>query len=188
MTGTREIVRVEIGERSYALHVGRGNLDQIGACLAAVHPGALCLLVTDDRVERLYAQRVASALRESGLRVDTLSFPAGRESKSLAIAEGRWSELAQRNATRGSVLVALGGGVVGDLAGFVATTYARGLPFWQIPTTLIAQVDSSVGGKVGINLPQAKNMVGAFWQPAGVLIDTETLSTLPAREYQSGLA
>jgi 3-dehydroquinate synthase len=117
-----------------------------------------------------------------------LEVPAGEETKCVAQAERLWNALADAKTDRKSVVIAAGGGVVGDLAGFVAATYARGLPFFQMPTTLLAQVDSSVGGKVGINLPQAKNIVGAFWQPAGVLIDLDALATLPDREYRAGLA
>ena len=112
---------------------------------------------------------------------------AGETSKSVKTAELLWNRLLQANADRKTAIVAVGGGVIGDLAGFVAATFTRGLRFVQVPTTLLAQVDSSVGGKVAINLPEAKNMVGAFWQPAGVIIDTRVLSSLPQREYQAGL-
>ena len=112
----------------------------------------------------------------------------GEQTKSIESAAVLWDKLLELGADRKTVVVAVGGGVVGDLAGFVAATFARGLPFVQVPTTLLAQVDSSVGGKVGVNLPGAKNMVGAFWQPAGVLIDTAVLATLPEREYRAGLA
>ena len=117
-----------------------------------------------------------------------LTVPAGEGSKSVAQAQQLWNELARLKCDRKTLIVAVGGGVVGDLAGFIAATYARGLSFVQVPTTLLAQVDSSVGGKVGINLPAAKNIVGAFWQPVGVLIDLDVLATLPEREYRAGLA
>jgi 3-dehydroquinate synthase len=120
--------------------------------------------------------------------VDLLIVQAGENSKSVEMAEGLWQELLRLGADRKTLGVAVGGGVIGDLAGFIAATFARGLPFVQIPTTLLAQVDSSVGGKVGVNLPGAKNMVGAFWQPLGVVIDTRVLDTLPPREYRAGLA
>ena len=120
--------------------------------------------------------------------VDILSVEPGETSKSIATADVLWQKLLEFGADRRTVVVAVGGGVVGDLAGFIAATFARGLAFVQIPTTLLAQVDSSVGGKVGVNLPGAKNMVGAFWQPRGVLIDTAVLRTLPDREYRAGLA
>ena len=131
---------------------------------------------------------MAHSLKSAGAKVDTLVVESGEQSKSVAEADRLWRKLLELGADRKTLIVAVGGGVVGDLAGFVAATYARGLPFAQVPTTLLAQVDSSVGGKVGINLPDAKNMVGAFWQPVGVLADTETLKTLPEREYRAGLA
>ena len=128
------------------------------------------------------------SLLAGGVKVDILTVPSGEQSKCLAEAERLWNKLLELKADRKTLIVAVGGGVIGDLAGFVASTYARGLSFAQIPTTLLAQVDSSVGGKVGINLPDAKNIVGAFWQPTAVLIDTQTLQTMPEREYLSGLA
>jgi 3-dehydroquinate synthase len=131
---------------------------------------------------------VVESLSAAGLRTNVLTVEPGEERKSVASAGLLWQEMSQLKADRKTAVVAVGGGVIGDLAGFVAATYTRGLRFFQIPTTLLAQVDSSVGGKVGVNLPTAKNMVGAFWQPRGVLIDTDTLATLPEREYRSGLA
>jgi 3-dehydroquinate synthase len=139
-------------------------------------------------VEKPHAQTVARSLSASNITVDVLVVASGEPTKSVAVAEQMWQKLLARGAGRKTVVVAVGGGVVGDLAGFVAATFARGVPYVQVPTTLLAQVDSSVGGKVAVNLPGAKNMVGAFWQPAGVLIDTDTLKTLPEREYRSGLA
>ena len=131
---------------------------------------------------------VAKSLQETGVQTDLVVLPSGESTKSIEVAEQLWKKCLEVEVNRKSIIVAVGGGVIGDLAGFIAATYARGLRFLQIPTTLLAQVDSSVGGKVGINLPDAKNMVGAFWQPTGVLIDTATLDTLPAREYRAGLA
>jgi 3-dehydroquinate synthase len=125
---------------------------------------------------------------ETGWEVDLLVVDAGEQSKSTEVASQLWETMLAEGVDRQTVIVAVGGGVVGDLAGFVAATYARGIPFVQVPTTLLAQVDSSVGGKVGVNLPGAKNMVGAFWQPRGVLIDVQVLGTLPVREYRAGLA
>jgi 3-dehydroquinate synthase len=128
------------------------------------------------------------SLERAGIRVDIATVPAGESTKSASHADQLWRLMLEFGSDRKSVVVAVGGGVVGDLAGFVAATYTRGIRFVQVPTTLLAQVDSSVGGKVGINLPGAKNMVGAFWQPSAVLIDTDVLNTLPLREYRSGLA
>ena len=131
---------------------------------------------------------VAKGLQDSNVQTDLVVLPSGESTKSISVAEQLWKKCLEIGVNRKSIIVAVGGGVIGDLAGFIAATYARGIRFMQIPTTLLAQVDSSVGGKVGINLTAAKNMVGAFWQPATVLIDTATLDTLPAREYRAGLA
>ncbi|MEX2175958.1 MAG: 3-dehydroquinate synthase [Pirellulaceae bacterium] len=181
-------IRVALGERSYDIQIGRGTvagaLSLVRDQLSAVH----AVLITDSGVRVPHAEQLQRSLADGGVRCDLLVVPAGEPSKSVAAAECLWHELVELRADRKTVVVAVGGGVVGDLAGFVAATYGRGLAFVQVPTTLLAQVDSSVGGKVGINLPSAKNMVGAFWQPAGVLIDLDLLATLPDREYRSGLA
>jgi 3-dehydroquinate synthase len=144
-------------------------------------------VVSDQHVAPIAARVVASA-ESVGLAALHCEVPAGEQSKCVAQAERLWQWLASHSADRKTLLIAVGGGVIGDLAGFVAATYARGIPLAQVPTTLLAQVDSSVGGKVGINLPQAKNMVGAFWQPQWVVIDPQTLASLPPREYRAGLA
>ena len=146
------------------------------------------MVLTDTNVSRLgYATQVAEAIADAGIDVDILTIEAGEQSKAVETAATLWETLLDIGTDRRSVLVAVGGGVIGDLGGFVAATFARGIRFFQIPTTLLAQVDSSVGGKVGIDLPTAKNMVGAFHQPLGVLIDTQTLQTLPDDQYASGL-
>lgn len=180
-------VRVELRERSYDIAIGAGNLSQIGPFVAARCRLSHAVLLADANVSA-HAERVRESLAAAGARVDGLTIPAGEASKSIDEAARLWQALLERGTDRKSVVFAVGGGVVGDLAGFIAATFARGLSFIQVPTTLLAQVDSSVGGKVGINLPAAKNMVGAFWQPRGVLIDIETLATLPDREFRSGLA
>ncbi|MBI3837900.1 MAG: 3-dehydroquinate synthase [Planctomycetia bacterium] len=181
-------VDVQLGERSYTIKIGTGNLSALGQ-----HAGQWCqlshaVIITDEHVEKPHAQTAAESLVAGGAEVDMLVVEAGEQSKSIDSAAGLWDKLLEVGTDRKSVIVAVGGGVVGDLAGFVAATFARGLAFAQVPTTLLAQVDSSVGGKVGINLAGAKNMVGAFWQPAGVLVDTAVLATLPEREYRAGLA
>lgn len=182
-------IRVALAERSYDIEIGRGNLAHIGQFIHHRLPKcSLAAIVTDENVARSHAERTARALQSSGLTCTVLSVAAGEASKCVAQAEKLWVELAQLSADRKTVVVAVGGGVVGDLGGFVAATYSRGLALVQVPTSLLAQVDSSVGGKVGINLPAAKNIVGAFWQPAGVVIDLDVLATLPKREYVSGLA
>lgn len=181
-------VDVELPRQSYAIHIGTAILDRLVTISASQAGAQHAVLVTDSNVKSLHADSVADSLREAGLRVDVLVIEPGESSKSLGVAGQLWEDLLATGADRTSLVVAVGGGVVGDLAGFVAATYARGIQFLQVPTTLLAQVDSSVGGKVGINLPAAKNMVGAFWQPAGVICDTQTLSSLPDRQFSAGLA
>jgi 3-dehydroquinate synthase len=149
--------------------------------------GTTPAIVTDENV-RPHAEAVAAALRVTGFHPDLVVLPAGETQKSLAVASQLYDRLAERKADRQTLVAAVGGGVVGDLAGFVAATYARGVPLLMVPTTLLAMVDSSVGGKVGVNHPRAKNLIGAFHQPVGVWIDTALLATLPDREYRSGLA
>ncbi len=183
-----ESVPVRLSERSYEIEIGSGNLTAGIARLLAERRTTQAFVISDSAVAPLYAQPVLGAFATGGVAAELLSVPAGEPSKSVASADSLWQSLLARRADRKSLVVALGGGVIGDLAGFVAATYARGLPLVQIPTTLLAQVDSSVGGKVGINLPGGKNMVGAFWQPWKVLIDTDVLTTLPEREYRAGLA
>lgn len=182
------IVRVPLGERSYDIEIGSGNLGGAGAFVATRTRLTHAVVISDENVEQPYAQVVGESLAESGATVDLVVVSAGEPSKSVEMADRLWQSVLVSGADRKSIIVAVGGGVTGDLAGFVAATFARGIGFVQIPTTLLAQVDSSVGGKVGINLPTAKNMVGAFWQPLGVLIDTDVLKSLPDREYRAGLA
>lgn len=183
-----QTIHVALGERSYAIAIGAGLLAEAGSILRPLAPSASVVLITDGNVHPLHGPAVADSLAKSGATVHSIVVEPGEQSKSAAVAESLWRQMLELGADRKTVVAALGGGVVGDLAGFVAATYARGLALLQIPTTLLAQVDSSVGGKVGINLPGAKNMVGAFWQPLGVVIDIDTLATLPRREYVSGLA
>ena len=183
-----ETIPVRLDERSYEITIGTGSLGQLGQLVRQTTPTWHLVVVTDQHVEHPHAMRAAEYLAEGGIQVDVIVVPAGEPSKSVDSADALWQKMLDLGADRTSVLVAVGGGVIGDLAGFVAATYARGIRYVQVPTTLLAQVDSSVGGKVGINLSAAKNMVGVFWQPAAVLIDTEVLSTLPEREYRAGLA
>jgi 3-dehydroquinate synthase len=181
-------VRVNLSERSYEIRIGTGNLGFAGEFFNARGGLKRAVIISDARVEPFHARPVANSLSSVGVvAVDTLVVETGEKTKCVAEAEKLWNKLLALGADRKTLIVAVGGGVVGDLAGFVAATYARGIPFAQVPTTLLAQVDSSVGGKVGVNLPRAKNMVGAFWQPTAVLVDTQTLQTLPEREYRSGL-
>lgn len=181
-------VQVHLSERSYAIEIGSGSLNELGPAVADLGKFTHAVVITDANVEPLYGIRCAQRLAATIDNVDLLIVPAGENSKCVAVADHLWQEMLRLGADRKTLVVAAGGGVVGDLAGFIAATFARGLDFFQIPTTLLAQVDSSVGGKVGVNLPGAKNMVGAFWQPLGVVIDTQVLDSLPVREYRAGLA
>jgi 3-dehydroquinate synthase len=181
-------VHVQLGPRSYPIEIGAGTLPGLAAWSEELLPLSHAVIITDSNVDGPHARGVAEGFHDADIDVDLLTVDAGEESKSVEMAAQLWDELLDAGADRKSVVFAIGGGVIGDLAGFVAATFARGLAFVQVPTTLLAMVDSSVGGKVGVNLPEAKNMVGAFWQPRGVWIDTATLATLPEREYRAGLA
>ena len=181
-------VSVQLGPRSYDIAVGRGVLDSLGPTLASLTEGRYALVVTDQLVAPLYADRARRSLQSAGFHADQVILPPGESTKSLTHAATLFDVLVDHHADRRSVVVALGGGVIGDLAGFAAATYARGVPFVQVPTTLLAMVDSSVGGKVAVDHPRAKNMIGAFHQPLGVLADIDLLATLPERQYRCGLA
>jgi 3-dehydroquinate synthase len=180
-------LRVHLGDRSYDIAITTGALDRVGAFARERAPGTTALVVTDANAAA-HAEPVRQSLAEAGFRSAVAVRPAGEAQKSLDVARQLYDSLIDLPADRRTLVVAVGGGVVGDLAGFVASTYARGLPLLMVPTTLLAMVDSSVGGKVAVNHPRAKNLIGTFHQPVGVWIDTATLTTLPPREYQSGLA
>jgi shikimate kinase/3-dehydroquinate synthase len=180
-------LNVELGERSYPIEIGAGLLDD--AALLARHIGGhKVAIVTNTTVAPLYLEKVAGHLRAAGRDVLEIVLPDGEEHKNWQSLNLVYDALLQHKCDRKTTLVALGGGVIGDLTGFAASSYMRGVPFVQIPTTLLAQVDSSVGGKTGINHPLGKNMIGAFYQPRAVIADTATLATLPARELSAGLA
>ncbi|QDU54033.1 3-dehydroquinate synthase [Aeoliella mucimassa] len=183
-----QTIRVNLAERSYDILIGSGTLDVFPQFMADRNSSTHVVIITDSNVDDLYADALGDSLTEQGYEVQMMVVDAGEESKSADAAIDLWETMLAEGADRGSVVAAVGGGVVGDLAGFVAATFARGLAFVQVPTTLLAQVDSSVGGKVGINLSEAKNMVGAFWQPMGVLVDVNVLGTLPAKEFAAGMA
>jgi 3-dehydroquinate synthase len=182
-----QLTAVNLVERSYDIAVTSGDLDGVGPFARQRSKGTTALVVYDVNTAR-HADSVRTALESAGFRVEEAHEAPGEEQKCLAAAGRLYDRLAELPADRQTLVVAVGGGVIGDLAGFVAATYARGLPFLIVPTTLLAMVDSSVGGKVAINHPKAKNLIGAFHQPVGVWIDTATLDTLPDREYRSGLA
>jgi len=181
-------VRVDLAERSYDIEIGSGLLARLGEFLRTRSDADHASIITDSNVDALLADAAGDLLVEDGWEVDVHVADPGETSKCIDVADDLWNSLLAAGADRQSIVVAIGGGVIGDLAGFVAATFARGLDFFQVPTTLLAQVDSSVGGKVGVNLPDAKNMVGAFWQPRGVLIDVDVLQSLPDREFRAGLA
>ena len=193
MSLKREIVRVNLAARSYQILIQKGCLKEIGPQVAewlghsAVNP-LRCLVVSDEFVHQSHGATIDQSLAGVQLAVTSITVPSGEMSKSYQQTHRLYDALVDMAADRKTIVIAIGGGVVGDLAGFVAATYARGLRFVQVPTTLLAMVDSSVGGKTGINHPQGKNLIGAFHQPAGVLIDTDVLKSLPDREYRSGLA
>lgn len=181
-------VQVPLGNRSYTIVVDRRLVPTLGERCRNFGLVGKCAVITDKNVGKAYGAPAVRSLRKAGFDVVLLIIPAGEKSKSVAVVEKCFNELAAHRLERKSFIVALGGGVVGDLAGFVAATYLRGIPFVQVPTTLLAQVDSSVGGKVGVNLRAGKNLVGAFHQPRHVLCDLKTLDTLPEREFRAGLA
>jgi 3-dehydroquinate synthase len=188
MLASMRKVRVVLGERSYEIQVGRGLLARLGNACQRLGLGKRCVVITDTNVAARHAPAALGSLRTAGFEPALVTVPAGERSKSLSEVGRCYGVLASHRLERQSFGVALGGGVVGDLAGFVTATYLRGIALVQVPTTLLAQVDSSVGGKTGVNLPAGKNLVGAFWQPRLVLCDLDTLMTLPDREYRSGLA
>lgn len=196
MSPPSQTVTVSLGERSYEIAIVSGELTAFAERLtgwlatrgfkAGARPKVL--VVTDGHVCHQHAAAVGASLHLAGFPCEVAILEPGEQTKSLEAAASLYDRLVEMQADRQTIVVAVGGGVVGDLAGFVAATYVRGLPFVQVPTTLLAQVDSSVGGKVGINHSQGKNLIGAFHQPLGVFLDTNVLSTLPLRDYRSGLA
>lgn len=186
--GPVRIVKVPLGSRGYSIKIGSDLLDHLGQECARLQLGERCAIISDLHVAHHFAKRARHALSQAGFNPVLVTLLAGERAKSLKSVGACFDQLAGHRLERKSFIVALGGGVVGDLAGFVAATYLRGVPFVQVPTTLLAQVDSSVGGKVGINLRAGKNLVGAFHQPRLVLCDLAALSTLSDREFRSGLA
>jgi 3-dehydroquinate synthase len=182
------VIKVQLGARSYPIHIGAGLLPQLGALAAPLLRGRNALLVSDSHVHPLFGETAAASLRAAGFKVAHSVVPAGESSKCGEQLFALYEAAKQAGLDRAGVVVALGGGVVGDLAGYLAASWLRGIAFVQVPTTLLAMVDSSVGGKTGINLPSGKNLVGAFHQPALVAADLDTFATLPPREMRAGLA
>ncbi|MBD8891629.1 3-dehydroquinate synthase [Roseibium litorale] len=183
-----QTVSVDLGDRSYDIEIGRGLLETAGERIAAVRPGARLAVITDETVEKLHLKTLQASLAESGIDHAVMTVPAGESSKRFSEFERLCDEVLGARLERNDAIVALGGGVVGDLSGFVAASVRRGMDFIQIPTTLLSQVDSSVGGKTGINSRHGKNLIGAFHQPVLVLADTGILDTLPLRDFRAGYA
>jgi 3-dehydroquinate synthase len=183
-----ETIRVDLAARSYRILVGAGALARLGAELATLGLGRKVALVSDPAITRLHGDAVIESVGAAGFEVTPILLPEGERAKTLEVAAQAWDRLLEAGCDRTSTVVALGGGAVGDLAGFVAATYMRGIPFVQVPTTLLAQVDASIGGKTAIDHPRAKNLIGAFHQPRLVLVDPGVLTTLPELEFRSGLA
>lgn len=178
---------VDLGDRSYPIRFSTDQLDAVGGFLDELTSPTSCVVLSDENVAPLYAETVIESLRKVGFAAQLLTIPSGEEQKNLDTFGRLCQDLVEAGLDRQSVLIALGGGVVGDIGGFVAASYMRGIPYLQIPTTLLAQVDSSVGGKTAVNLPQGKNLVGAFYQPLGVYIDSSVLSTLDERDMRAGM-
>ena len=173
-------------DRSYEILIGTDLIDEAGTYMReCIEPCRVCV-ITDSTVKGLYADRVIQSLRESGYQTSIIVFPAGEHSKNLETYKNILEAIAEEGLSRSDCLVALGGGVVGDLTGFAASTYLRGIRYVQIPTTYLAAVDSSVGGKTGLNLYHGKNLAGAFWQPSLVICDYSTFETLPKAEFLNG--
>ena len=186
--GEPSVVPVALGERTYDIAIGRGLLASLGERIKMLRPDAKCAIVTDDEVAKHYLAATEKALTQAGIRSSRIVVPQGEASKSYATYQQVCEQIIAARIERGDLIVALGGGVIGDLAGFAAASVRRGLDFVQVPTTLLAQVDSSVGGKTGIDSPQGKNLIGAFHQPVLVMADTALLDTLPKRDFRAGYA
>jgi 3-dehydroquinate synthase len=178
-------VKVDLKERGYEIVIGSGNLAELGKLIHDSKWGREIFLITDPLVNDLYGDIIRKGTKT---RVKTIEVQRGERYKNLSEAAKLYDELVKLKAHRDSLIIALGGGVIGDLAGFIAATYMRGINYIQVPTTLLAQVDAAIGGKTGVNHPKGKNLIGCFYQPKGVFIDVATLATLPARELRTGLA
>ncbi|PWM78561.1 MAG: 3-dehydroquinate synthase [Phascolarctobacterium sp.] len=182
------IINVNLGVKSYQIEIAAGLLQEAGAKIRSISKAQRAAIISDSNVDALYGDRLQQSLSASGFKVTRIVFPAGEKSKCLAELAHIYDQLAAAGITRSDLVVALGGGVTGDLGGFAAATFLRGVDYVQVPTSLLAQIDSSVGGKVAVDLPAGKNLVGNFYQPKLVLIDTELLRTLPVRFLHDGLA
>ena len=184
-------IRVNLDKKtsaSYEIYIGENIVDRMGLIMAKNNWASRYVMITDSNLSTSHGERVQATLREMELKVDLIDFPAGEASKNFQTNLRIVDRIIDLGADRTSALIALGGGVVGDITGFIASVYMRGIPYIQVPTTLLAQVDSSIGGKTGIDLPEGKNILGTFHQPKGVFIDLAFLKTLTPQEFRSGLA
>lgn len=181
-------VEVNLQERSYVITIGAGAISDLGKTLLSCCKPTKVAVISNTTVARIYSDSVFQALKANGIEAKLVTMPPGERFKTLTSVRRIYASLIEMKMDRGGAIVALGGGVIGDMAGFAAATYMRGIDFIQVPTTVLAQVDASVGGKTGVDLPEGKNLIGAFHQPRSVIIDIDTLSTLPNRELKSGLA
>lgn len=181
-------LHVGLGEKSYDILIGRGLCDTLDQEIRNIYGGEKIFILTDDNVGSLYGERIESLLFGAGFSVRRLALPPGEPTKSLSSLARVYEALLDFRLSRGELILTLGGGVIGDLGGFAASTYLRGVPFVQVPTSLVAQTDSSIGGKTGVNLDRGKNLVGSFYQPIGVFIDPTLLETLPDKEFSDGMA
>ncbi len=184
----KQLVHVALGERSYDIHIQAGLISNCAALLAEQIGGSRALIISDEQVAAHYGDQLVQHLKDAGIHAALCSFPGGEPNKSLQTAEQLWKACAEHNIDRSSTLIALGGGITGDLCGYVAACWMRGIQFIQIPSSLLAMVDSSVGGKTGVNSLAGKNLIGAFKQPSSVIIDPMILHTMDQREYSAGLA
>ena len=181
-------LNIDLADRSYDILISRNILPKVGEFISKRFEPSRSIIITHPSVRNLFGKKIESGLAAVGYAPDFIEVPEGESSKSLQQTGSIYDRLLEMNCDRKSALIALGGGVIGDLTGFIAATYQRGIPFVQVPTTLLAQVDSSVGGKTAVNHPRGKNMIGAFYQPKLVVIDLDSLQTLPKKEFRAGLA
>ena len=181
-------LKVDLKDRSYQIIIEKGLINRVSEEISSVYKGKKIFIITDDNVNKYYGGKISEELKKNGFEVNLLSLKPGEETKNFNTLPIVYDELLNFNLTRSDLIIALGGGVIGDLAGFVASTYLRGVDFVQIPTSLLAQVDSSVGGKVAVDLDRGKNLVGSFYHPKCVLIDPEVLNTLDNRFFIDGMA
>ncbi len=182
------VIRVNLPQESYDIAIASQGLDQLGQLIANLNLGKKVLLVSNPAIFRQYGERAIASLQSAGFEVNSCTIPAGERYKTLTSIEKLYDAALENRLERSSTMVGLGGGVIGDMTGFAAATWLRGINFVQVPTTLLAMVDAAIGGKTGVNHPQGKNLIGAFHQPRLVLIDPQVLNTLPVREFRAGMA